>query len=329
MIATVTAWTGLAPAPIWPKGGPAPKDDVVGAAVAAFLAAELAPLGVQPAGGARATAGGPAPTVAIGAIGTTARHAVGSPMLASAVTAAGLSLGAARPFADPDALVADPDWTLGVVLSPWKRDVAARLGQLSASAAATGVVDTVLRPPAGSSTGAAARTAPIGLNTNSWAAQAVLELLAAGRTPASVVLLGAGASARSVALAVRRVWPAAPLLVSARSATAAGELAALAGAEAAAPADLPDALGGQLPTIVINSTAWGETADSEAHPFPFPTEALLGPGSGFFDLNNRLSDLQARALAAGCTVNSGTLMQRATHAARAAAVRAILTQETP
>ncbi|MBX6391517.1 MAG: hypothetical protein IRZ08_21435 [Frankia sp.] len=319
MITTVTAWTELAPAAIWPDGGPPAGADVVTAAVGAFLSAELAPLGI--AAPAAAGEGEAALTVGIGAIGTTAPHAVASPMLANAVAAAGLQIGAARPFADPDGLLADAGWTLGVVLSPWKRDVAARLGRLSPSAAATGVVDTVLRWPDG--TGAVA----VGVNSNSWAAQAVLELLAAGRVPASVVLLGAGASARSVALAVRRVWPAVRLLVSARSVDAAEELAAVAGAEAAAPADLAGALGGERPTIVINSTTWGETPDSEANPFPFPTEVLFRPGGGFFDLNNRLSGLQAQALAAGCTVSSGTLMQRATHAARAAAARAILTQE--
>ncbi|ONH32605.1 hypothetical protein BL253_04645 [Pseudofrankia asymbiotica] len=349
MTGAVTTWSGLAPTPIWPDGGPAPADDVVGAAVAAFLAAELAPLGVRvdaanTANTADATdaadrAGGPGLTVGIGAIGTTAPHAVGSPMLARAVADAGLSLGAARPFADPDALVADPGWTLGVVLSPWKREVAARLGRLSPSAATTGVVDTVLRPPTGSSPALSSPTsssphhtadaAPTGVNTNSWAAQAVLELLAAGRTPASIVLLGAGASARSVALAVRRVWPATRLLVSARSTAGAAELAGLAGADAVAPDGLVDALAGRPPTILINSTAWGETPESESQPFPFPMDLLLRPGGAFFDLNNRLSGLQARALAAGATVSSGTLMQRATHAARAAAARAVLTQEIP
>ncbi|MDT3439542.1 MULTISPECIES: hypothetical protein [unclassified Pseudofrankia] len=334
MTATVAAWTSLAPGPIWPNGGPVPGDDVVGMTVAAFLAAELGPLGVRTDGAHVGAAGVPGPTVGIGAIGTTAPHAVGSPMLARAVTAAGLTLGTARPFADPDALVADPGWTLGVVLSPWKRDVAARLGRLSPSAATTGVVDTVLRPPAAWAPGAPAGTqpsgaGPIGVNTNSWAAQAVLELLAAGRVPASIVLLGAGASARSVALAVRRVWPVARLLVSARSTAGAAELAGLAGADAVAPVDLADALAGRPPTILINSTTWGETPESEAHPFPFPTELLLGPGGAFFDLNNRLSELQGRALAAGATVSSGTLMQRATHASRAAAVRAVLTQENP
>jgi shikimate dehydrogenase len=321
---------------IWPDGGPTAGTDVVAAAVDAFLAAELGPLGIRRPPPGKTGDGAPgtdtpkmdAPGVdgsgtsgfGVGAIGTTAPHAVRGRLLADAIAAAGLTLGTTQAFPDPDALLAHPGWSLGVVLSPWKRDLAGRLAVCSPSAAETGVVDTVLR--------ASPAEQPVGVNTNSWAAQAVLELISAGRTPECIVLLGAGASARSVALAVRRAWPATKLLISARSSAAATELAAVAGADALAPHDLPGALGDRPPTIMVNSTTWGETPESETSLFPFPIDALLAPGGAFFDLNNRLSELQARALSAGCTVSSGTLMQRTTNAARAAAVRTILTQET-
>ncbi|CAO5233228.1 hypothetical protein [Frankia sp. AgKG'84/4] len=358
-------WTRGPARPIWP-GGPPSGVDAISAVVRACLAAEIAQLAPDHAGpdtprmSSRTDpqrTGPPGhelpgldlpgldlpgldlPGLDIGAIGTTAAHAVGSPMLARAVADAGLAVASARHFADPAALMADPDWRLGVVLSPWKRTLAAELPALSPSARATGVVDTVLRTTVARDAsqhgtghvagGADEPGAMLGVNTNSWAAQVVLELLAAGRAPAEIVLLGAGASARSVALGVRRAWPRTDLVISARAAPAARELAAVAGARAVLADELPALFDGRRrgPAIMVNSTTWGETAQSQAAPFAFPVEALLTPGGAFFDLNNRLSDLQAQALRAGCTVSSGTLMQRATHACRAALVRETLELE--
>ncbi|SNQ47977.1 conserved hypothetical protein [Frankia canadensis] len=305
---TTPRWDAAAAGPIWPAGPPAGVDPIR-AAVRGCLAAEVGrDLTAAESGGGR---------LDIGAIGTTAAHAVASPMLARAIADAGLVLGAARHVADPAALAADPGWRLAVVLSPWKQAVAVQLTALSPAAVTTGVVDTVLRGPRGL----------LGVNTNSWAAQVVLELLAAGREPGRIVLLGAGASARSVALGLRRAWPGTELVISARADAAAQELAAAAGALAVPAAELTGLLDGQAPAILINSTTWGETRESETAPFAFSFDDLLAPGGAFFDLNNRLSDLQARALRAGCTVSSGTLMQRATHACRAALARETLTLE--
>ncbi|MDX6328221.1 MAG: shikimate dehydrogenase, partial [Streptomycetaceae bacterium] len=76
------------------------------------------------------------------------------------------------------------------------------------------------------------------------------------------------------------------------------------------------------PSLIINTTTWGETDASEAGEFAFPFEGLAAPGNGFFDLNNRTSSLQATALRAGMNVMSGTFMQRVTNACRAALLKA-------
>ena len=53
--------------------------------------------------------------------------------------------------ADLDGLLAAPDWDLALVLSPFKGQAAGRCDRLAPRAAATGVVDTLVRPAARSS----------------------------------------------------------------------------------------------------------------------------------------------------------------------------------
>jgi shikimate dehydrogenase len=74
--------------------------------------------------------------------------------------------------------------------------------------------------------------------------------------------------------------------------------------------------------LLINTTTWGETDASEEAPLMFDFPRLLSPGNQFFDLNNRVSALQTSALHAGMNVMSGTFMQRATNACRAALSKA-------
>jgi shikimate dehydrogenase len=241
-----------------------------------------------------------AAAVDIGAIGTVAATAVRGQLLAEALVAAGWIRRAAVALADPDALVADPSWQLGVVLSPWKRQVGDRCDLLAPSAALTGVVDTVVRTPAGA----------VGFNTNTWAAMSALEVLSGGRVPPRLLLLGAGASARSVALAVMRLWPDCEMVVAARSPAQADDLAQAFDAQAA-----EDIAGGGY-GVVVNTTTWGETEASEAEPFSIDLDGVLAPGVGLFDLNNRVGALPIRALAAGCAVVSGAVMQRVTNASR-------------
>jgi shikimate dehydrogenase len=270
------------------------------AGVQRFMGAEVAPLHLV-AGGAGA--GGFA-GLAIGGIGTTAAKAVRGALLTEALSACGYQVAQATAYGSPGELMADPTWQLGVVLSPWKRDVGQHCDRLAPSAERTGVVDTIVRAVAGT----------VGFNTNTWAAASALEFLLGTAQPASLLLLGSGASARSVVLAVQRVWPECQVSVAARSPGAAELLAK----------EFPGlVVGDNTPSahdVVVNTTTWGETEASEAEPLGIDLEGVLKPGTALFDLNNRVGALPVQALQAGCAVISGTVMQRVTNACRAALV---------
>ncbi|APE33925.1 hypothetical protein BOX37_08035 [Nocardia mangyaensis] len=255
----------------------------------------------------RARARNTVPAVVAG-IGTTAPHALQGALLLDALARYEVPVDRTVPFADPAGLTADESWNLALVLSPWKQDVASRLAALTPSAAQTGVVDTVVRGDGGT----------VGVNTNSWAAQAAMETLLGGQSPASVVILGSGGSSNSVALAVRRAWPKTRLIGSARNTDALRAWADRCDAETVAPGELGALFAEKAPTLLVNTTTWGETDASEEQPFAFEFAALTAPGNSYFDLNNRVSALQTSALRAGMNVMSGTFMQRATNACRAA-----------
>ncbi|NKZ13293.1 hypothetical protein HGA11_20165 [Mycolicibacterium septicum DSM 44393] len=254
---------------------------------------------------------GPDPAVIAG-IGTTAAHALKGRLLHDALLAEKVDLAGIVHFDSPVELLGDSRWSLALVLSPWKQAVAPAIPTLTPSAAQTGVVDTIVRGAGGA----------VGVNTNSWASQAAMETLMGGRTPESVLVLGSGGSSNSVALACRRAWPQTRLIGSARNAGALSTWARRFGAEYSSPAALAELLGDESPSLLVNTTTWGETDASEDAPFAFDLGRLTSPGNQFFDLNNRVSALQTSALQAGMNVMSGTFMQRATNACRAALSRA-------
>lgn len=250
--------------------------------------------------------------VVIAGIGTTAPRALRGALLLDALAAHDVEITDSVAFPDPGTLLADSTWDLALVLSPWKQQVAGLVHEHTESAARTGVVDTLLR--CGETT--------TGVNTNSWAAQAAMETVLGGREPSAVLVLGAGGSSNSVALACRRAWPDAQLVGSARNATAVASWAEAFGAEPVAPDGLAARFAGAAPTLVVNTTTWGETDESENQPFVFEFAELTAAGNCYFDLNNRVSALQTAALRAGMNVMSGTFMQRVTNACRAALLRA-------
>lgn len=254
---------------------------------------------------------GPEPIVIAG-IGTTAAHALKGRLLHDALLAEKVDLAGTVHFDSPVELLGDSRWSLALVLSPWKQEVAPAIPTLTPSAAQTGVVDTIVRGAEGA----------VGVNTNSWASQAAMETLMGGRTPESVLVLGSGGSSNSVALACRRAWPQARLIGSARNTEALSTWARRFGAESSSPAALAELLGDESPSLLVNTTTWGETDVSEDAPFAFDLGRLTSPGNQFFDLNNRVSALQTSALQAGMNVMSGTFMQRATNACRAALSKA-------
>ena len=253
--------------------------------------------------------------VVIAGIGTTAPHALNGQLLRDALDHANIALQDTTAYPSPDALLADHRWDLALVLSPWKRQVSAQTDALTSSAHRTGVVDTLVRDHEGHT---------LGVNTNSWAAQAAMETVTGGQTPTAVLVLGSGGSAHSVALGCRRAWPHTRLVGSARNAADLAEWAASFDAETATPAAVPGFFTHSAPTLIVNTTTWGETEASESAPFAFAFEQLLAPGNSYFDLNNRVSALQLTALRNGLSVMSGTFMQRATNACRAA----LLTRST-
>jgi shikimate dehydrogenase len=237
----------------------------------------------------------------VAAAGTLATPSLGSPLLDDACRAAGIRIGDRTARADLDGLLAAPDWDLALVLSPFKGQAAGRCDRLAPRAAATGVVDTLVR----------AGGEVVGYNTNSHAWAAAATRLMGSDVPARILVVGSGATARSVTFGALQAFPRARTGVAARSRAAAAALVS----EHAGSEYVPDP-GGFAPSLVAHVTTVGEQDDER--PLDVPLAAALQPGTRVFDLTNRLSALQRQALAAGCVVMSGNLMQLLTNTLRAA-----------
>ncbi len=237
----------------------------------------------------------------IAAIGTLAPKALGSPLLRDRLATAGIVAGAGVPHDRPAALLADPAWALALVLSPFKRELPALCERLTPAAAATGVVDTLLRVSG----------VLVGVNSNVYAASAAIQHLVGGSAPRRALIAGTGASARSVAVGLRKVYPWVELgfvgRSSERAAAAVAELGA--GTVVVAPADFGS-------DLVVNATTVGESDD--AAELAFDLGDALVPGVRYLDLNNRTSALQTAALSRGCITSSGIVMQILTNALRIA-----------
>lgn len=232
------------------------------------------------------------------AIGSVAARVLGSDSLQDSLTRCGIT--ARRSVStDPDHLKERGDWSLALVLSPYKFTTADACDTLTPCARAAATVDTVLRGPDGTLHG---------INTNAFGIAHAVGLLFPDGAPARVLILGTGATSRSAVVGLRthhhndldirirgRDWD--------RTCALARELGV-------PPADEPD--GGA--DLVLNCTTVGETTDT---PLEIPIERALRPGVRFFDLNNRHSQLQVLALQRGCITISGVLMQLTVNALRA------------
>lgn len=300
----------IQPSPILPLQH-RPGHDIAQAAVAAFLGGELGPL-------SSSTEAGADRTVVFTGIGTVAHRTMSGPAFSQLMDKAGVRFEVIEVGQSPSELLAHGSWDLALCFSPWKEPMASALSDLTETGLVTGAVDTIIRENG--------RT--IGININMWAAQAVLESACAGAVPTSVLILGSGASARSVALAVRRAWgDQAELTISARNGQAGQNTAQRFGTRWSEPAHLSAHYGSAAPAVVINCTTWGETSESELTPFPFPLQALLTTGSTFVDLNNRVSGLQTAALAVGARILSGTSVRDMNNACRAALAQRIANRQ--
>lgn len=304
--------THALPTPILPPDH-RPGDDIARAAVAAFLSTEIGTRpSSSPAEGGR--------SVVFTGLGTVAHRTMTGAAFAHVMATAGVRFEVIEGAPTPAELLAQPTWDIALCFSPWKEPVAAQLPDLTETAQLTGAVDTVLRRGEQN----------IGININTWAAQAALESAFFGSVPASVLILGSGASARSVGLAVRRAWGLrTELTISARNVQTRRAVADRLGARSTDPTDLPAQYETRSPAVVVNCTAWGETADSERAPFPFQLPTLLTAGSTFQDLNNRVSGLQIAALESGARVLSGTSVRDINNACRAALARSVAQRHQP
>ncbi len=208
--------------------------------------------------------------VNVAAVGTLATLSLGSPLLDAAWRAAGIRIGDRTTRTDLDGLLTAPDWDLALVLSPFKGQATGRCDRLAPRAAATGVVDTLVR----------ADGEVVGYNTNSHAWAAAATRLMGSDVPERILVVGSGATARSVTFGALQTFPRARTGVAARSRPAAAALVS----EHAGSEYVPDP-GGFAPSLVTHVTTVGEQDDER--PLDVPLAAALQPGIRVFDLTNR------------------------------------------
>lgn len=279
-------------------------DRTIASEVARFLAAEgLSVL----AEGTSAPAG-----LRLTAIGTIADVALENPLLELPLRNNAVGVDERFASSGPDELFSRSDWDMALVISPWKAHVAGDCDELMLLALATGVVDTIVR--SGSRT--------FGLNTNGHAAGAAIAALYGGEGPQRVLVAGSGASATSVVAGLRVRWPATAIFVIGRSAERVDEI--IGRFEGVTAADQAEAA---VADLVVHATSVGEVDDSAQ--LGFELGAALRPGVRFFDLTNRVSRLQIEAIGSGCTVMSGSVMQRLTNEMRVAALVGLLSTSPP
>lgn len=225
------------------------------------------------------------------AIGTVAPKALNSQLLSEAFSARGLQPFYVGPFSGFEGLSANQDWTLGLVLSPYKLAACEICDALAPAAERSGVVDTILRSEDGK---------VYGFNTNIFGALRVISLLTGGAAPNRCLILGTGASARSCIVALRLLYEDTEVGVKGRDIDRTSGMA-----NKFSVATVED-ISGYDPELTINATTVGESEDSDPS---YSVEDVLRPGNRFFDLNNRTSKLQHTALSQGCVTASGVMMQ--------------------
>src|SRR4029079_7833981 len=180
--------------------------------------------------------------VNVAAVGTLATLSLGSPLLDAAWRAAGIRIGDRTARTDLDGLLTAPDWDLALVLSPFKGQATGRCDRLAPRAAATGVVDTLVR----------ANGEVVGYKTNSHAWAAAATRLMGSDVPERILVVGSGATARSVTFGALQTFPQARTGVAARSRAAAKALVS----EHAGSEYVPDP-GGFAPSLVAHVTTVG------------------------------------------------------------------------
>lgn len=236
--------------------------------------------------------------LSIAAVGSVAEKALASPLLRRQLARKGVEPEAYRSYPDLGSLFGQHDWSLALILSPFKRAVQDYCDDLTPGAQRSGVVDTILQDRTGRR---------IGINTNASGAACAVRHLMGNVRPRRCLIAGTGASARSCIVGLRDSYGRLEIGIVGRNPERTSGLAE------ELHVSTVEKIETYRPDLVINATTVGETRDDE---LDLPLEQALTAGIRYFDLNNRASALQTRALERGCVTLSGILMQSVVNALR-------------
>jgi shikimate dehydrogenase len=234
----------------------------------------------------------------IAAVGSVVNKALASPLLRKQLAKKGIDPQEYLPYGNVHELLEGSGWSLALVLSPFKQAVTETCDALTESVMRTSVVDTVVRGDSGQL---------VGVNTNSLSAAWAVKRLSGGIRPERCLIAGTGASARSCVVGLSDLYGELEIGIVGRSPERAAQLAN------DFSVSVVEDIETYAPDLVINATTVGETSDQDLH---FPLETVLVAGTRYFDLNNRTSALQLRALEHGCVTLSGVVMQTIVNALR-------------
>jgi shikimate dehydrogenase len=234
----------------------------------------------------------------LAAVGSVARKALLSPLLRDRLAQQDVKARAYQAYSDLDDLLQKRDWSLALVLSPFKQAVKNQCDALTASAERSGVIDTIIYSETGKR---------IGVNTNAMGAGWAMRHLMGNEAPQRCLIAGTGASARSCIVALRDSYGELKIGVVGRSPDRTSSIAE------EFYVSIVEDISEYAPQLVINATTVGETSDENPQ---FTLEKAFVAGTRYFDLNNRTSALQIQALQHGCVTMSGILMQTIVNALR-------------
>lgn len=244
------------------------------------------------------------PEPRLSAVGTIAAQALTNRELLEPLAESGCRVQSRRSYGQVDELLADPDWDLAMVLSPHKMAIIGSCDALAPRANATGVADTLVR----------LEGRVMGFNTNAAAAGACARLLCGHQDPTRVLLVGTGATARSIASILSEVFPEAQIGITGRSNERAQALLRIAsGGIVVTDAE------SFAPELIVHATTVGEQDDRTL--LGVSLTSALHPGVRLFDLTHRVSELQRVALRAGCVTLGGATMLALTNRLRIALLK--------
>ena len=241
--------------------------------------------------------------ISLAAIGTLANARLADGPLLATFKEGGLDVNEVRTFQSPIEMVADPEWQLAVVLSPFKRKIVRYCDALSERTLLTGAADTLVRD----------NRQIIGYNVNSYAIQQALVDLQMLRNSDNVVILGSGGVAASTLAAIASIGVETNVGVLARSRERGVDL--ISRMKIGRIIESAKDFGA---TLVINATTVGECDDCDV--LEMELGDIFHPGVRLLDANNRLSGLQRLAIESGALVLGGSYLRQVNNVLRVALV---------